>query len=136
MLRRQADQAQQLGDALAAPAGREAVQRQRLAERLLDRHARIERRVRVLEDDLQRAPCARIASASSANKLFAVEAARCPPSARSGAAPAGPVVDLPQPDSPTSASVSPARELEIDAVDRVHDAVLAAEQTACAPGSA
>ena len=108
VLRRQADQAEQLGDAIAAPAGRETVQRQRLADGLRDRHARIERRVRVLEDDLQRAPLrahrarrrARTAPAPSKRTLPAVGSIR-----RSSSRP---VVDLPQPDSPTSASVSPA----------------------------
>ena len=33
-----------------------------------------------------------------------------------------PVVDLPQPDSPTSASVSPRRDLEADVLDRAHQA--------------
>ena len=33
------------------------------------------------------------------------------------------VVDLPDPDSPTIATVSPGGDLEVDALDGVHDAV-------------
>src|SRR5947207_4362533 len=56
VLRCQADELQQLGDTLAMPAGRQAVQRKRLVEHLAHRHARVERRVRILKHDLQRAP--------------------------------------------------------------------------------
>ena len=41
-----------------------------------------------------------------------------------------PVVDLPQPDLPTSPRVSPGSMVKIDAVDRVHAAGLTAEQAA------
>ena len=52
-----------------------------------------------------------------------------PRSARSGAGSARPVVDLPQPDSPTRPSVSPRRDLEAHAVDRVHQRDLPAQKT-------
>ena len=39
-----------------------------------------------------------------------------------------PVVDLPQPDSPTRPSVSPCAHVEVDAVDGLHGADLALEQ--------
>ena len=41
---------------------------------------------------------------------------------------ARPVVDLPQPDSPTSDSVSPGVQVEGDILDRVHAAAHAAEE--------
>ena len=41
-----------------------------------------------------------------------------------------PVVDLPQPDSPTRPSVSAARDREVDAVDRAHRGDLARDQDA------
>ena len=43
-----------------------------------------------------------------------------PPSMSTRRSSERPVVDLPQPDSPTSASVSPACEVEADLLDRVH----------------
>ena len=39
-----------------------------------------------------------------------------------------PIVDLPQPDSPTTPRVSPAAHVEVDAVDRLHRADLPLEQ--------
>ncbi|MDZ7702471.1 MAG: hypothetical protein U5J98_10675 [Halobacteriales archaeon] len=39
-----------------------------------------------------------------------------------------PVVDFPQPDSPTSPSVSPALDVEVDAVDRLDARRLPAQQ--------
>ena len=56
-----------------------------------------------------------------ARQALAVEADACRRSARSGDS-MRPVVDLPQPDSPTSPSVSPRRDREVDAVDRAHRA--------------
>ena len=72
-----------------------------------DLAARVERRDRVLEDHLHRgcAPCAaprRRASSSSWPSKMTLPARR-----RGSCMIARPVVDLPQPDSPTSPSVSP-----------------------------
>ena len=54
VVRRQADQRQQLGDALAPrSAARKAVRVERLADDGGDAHARIEAGERILEDDLQ-----------------------------------------------------------------------------------
>ncbi len=107
VLRRETDEAQDLLQALAPPSLGESVQRERLVERLADRHARIERRERVLEDDLQRA-------AQLAHRVVG-KRPRSRPSkwtlpdvGSSRRSTSRPVVDLPQPDSPTSASVSPA----------------------------
>ena len=44
------------------------------------------------------------------------------------------MVVLPQPDSPTSASVSPARHVEVEAVDGLDRADLALEQSPCVTG--
>ena len=83
------------------------MQRQRLAEDLPDRHARIERGVGVLKDDL-RLPAERAQRLGvEGEQIVAFE---------TDAAGSGSIrrstrrltVDLPQPDSPTSASVSPA----------------------------
>ena len=56
MFRRQAHRVQQLGHPLGLPAKVQAVQAQRLAQDLAHRHARVERRIGILEDDLHLAP--------------------------------------------------------------------------------
>jgi hypothetical protein len=53
MLRREAHRVQQFRHPLALAAGVQPVQHQRLGQRLGDRHARVQRRIRVLKDDLQ-----------------------------------------------------------------------------------
>jgi hypothetical protein len=57
MLGTQADLQQEFHHPLAAPARRHvhdiAMDHQRLSDDVMDRHARIERRVRILENDLQ-----------------------------------------------------------------------------------
>ena len=77
-----------------------------------DRHARIERRERVLEDDLH-------ACAAAPRSLPRSSASRSSPSKRTRAGgrldqaqTSRPTVDLPQPDSPTSARVSPGSTAE------------------------
>ena len=79
------------------------------AENLADGHARVERRERVLEDELHLA-------AQAARKAVSLEAVTSSPSRTMRPAVGSirritsrPTVDLPQPDSPTSASVSPGR---------------------------
>ncbi len=134
--RRQADDAQQLGHALALAPGVQAVQRERLGEHVADRHARVQRRVRVLEDDLHRAALrAQVAAASSSP--------RSRPSKRDAAAVGSisrntrrPSVDLPQPDSPTTPSVSPAARVKSTPSTARTAPRRAAEQAARAPGSA
>ena len=106
VLGREADQPQNLGNALALATFAQAVQRQRLVQRLADGHPRIQRGERVLEDDLQGATLAlapRIRARSGPRR----RTRRVPRSARAAASTSRPVVDLPQPDSPTRASVSP-----------------------------
>ena len=100
-----------------------------LGDRVAHAHARIERGHRILEHDLDPAPrrgAARPARAS---------ADRCP---RRRTRPARgwtrrrierPTVVLPQPDSPTSASVRPASTREIDAVDRAHPCARALQRS-------
>ena len=93
-------------------------------ERLLDRvahaEARVERLVRILVDDLHLAP---------QRPQLPVRHARDAPGRGSGSLPESAstiritvwaVVVLPQPDSPTSASISPAADREVDALDGVH----------------
>ena len=71
------------------------------------RHARVERRVGVLEDDLHVAGAARAALAA-AQRVTSLPSKRIVPAVGSiRRSTRRPVVDLPQPDSPTSASVSP-----------------------------
>ena len=71
------------------------------------RHPRIQRRVRVLEDHLHVAAAARAALALQLRDVLAVEASRAAGRLEAAAGCAG-RVDLPQPDSPTRPSVSPA----------------------------
>ena len=82
---------------------------QRLGDDVLDLAARVQRRDRVLEDDLQ-------AGADLAERSGSSTAARSTPSnstrplvGRGSCMIARPVVDLPQPDSPTRPRVSPSR---------------------------
>ncbi len=120
LLGRQPHRPQQVGDAglpLAAAHGR--VQPDRLADDRLHAHARVERGERVLEDDLQVAadrrssPGARVAR-SRPSYITAPAVGAISLSSRR------PSVDLPEPDSPTSASVSPRRDRERHAVHRLH----------------
>ena len=108
---------------------RQIVDGQRLADDRADRHARIERGVRILEDDLhvaaERAQRARPSAVTSAplNQTS-------PELGSISRRMQRPVVDLPQPDSPTSPSVSPARDVEAHAVDGMHAVDLAREAPA------
>ena len=108
----------QLCDALArVPPRRHAEIAQRLADDRAGRHARIERRVRVLEDDLHALAMRPELRARQRGHVRRRRAAPAPPSARSGAGWSWPAVDLPQPDSPTRPSVSPWPSSERNAVD-------------------
>ena len=83
-----------------------AVDGQRLGDGLAHGHARIERGERVLEDDLDVAPHAPHLRAAQCGQLDAVELDR-PDVGLTSWRMARPVVDFPQPDSPTRPSVSP-----------------------------
>ena len=102
---------------------------------LLDRLARVQRRVRVLEDHLHLAP--------QRPELALRESRDVRPSKRivpdvgsSRRSISRAVVDLPQPDSPTIPSVSPSRHGQRDVLDRVDTAMRAREHALLAPGSA
>ena len=84
------------------------VQQQRLGERLTHGHARVEGAVGVLEDELSAGAGAAQLDSPTAARGRAPRNARCPMSAPSRRNARRPTVDLPQPDSPTRASVSPA----------------------------
>ena len=94
----------------------EPVDRESLAHDRADRHARVERRERILEDDLH--PPAQLPQVARVERAHvdAVEASREPDVGSMSRRIARPVVDLPHPDSPTSASVSPGRDVERHAV--------------------
>jgi hypothetical protein len=81
---------------------------QRLADDRAHRHARVQRGVRVLEDDLHVARSARSSSLPAVVTLLAVEADLAFGGLDQAQDAARPVVLLPQPDSPTTPSVSPA----------------------------
>ena len=130
LLRRQPDAAEQRGDAvLDLAAARDAVDDERLADELADRHARVERGVGVLEHHLDVA-ADRASSRPAPRPRVSWPATRMPPSARTRPSSALPVVDLPQPDSPTSASVSPAARSERDALDGMDARDLALQDAA------
>ena len=109
---READLRQQLAHALARAcrSGSSCGRSMRLGDDVADRHARIERAVRVLEDHLD-APAQR-AQRSPRRACVEVDAVEQDLARRSAARAAGcsgPIVVLPQPDSPTRPSVSPRR---------------------------
>ena len=92
---------------------------QRLGDQVADAHARIERGVGILEDHLDVAPDRLHRLAAEAAD---VAGRRCATSPDNGTRfrSALPVVDLPQPLSPTSDSVSPRLQRRgSDALDRV-----------------
>ena len=92
----------------------------RLGDELADGHARIERGEGILEDHLHvPAHGAHDASACSWSMLRP-SMMMSPDVGSTSRRMVRPVVDLPQPNSPTSASVSPLRELEGDILDRMH----------------
>ena len=99
------------------------VDRQRLLERVADLLARVEARERVLEHHLHLLP-QRVAASPRRRcvDVGAVDAAARPRSAPRSSSSWRASVLLPQPDSPTTASVRPARERERDAVERAHAA--------------
>ena len=101
--------------------GRQAQRAQRLLDRARTMRRRgFERLRRLLEHELQtcRAAAASAPCACRASPRRGTGHARG--RLRSGRATQRPIVVLPEPDSPTSASVSPLVELERDAIDRPH----------------
>ena len=134
MLGQQADALEQLARPRAsrrAPRRRARGSRSGSADDLADGHARVERGVGVLEDDLH-APAQR-------RSRVAGESGRCRCPRRRTRPPVGsirrrterPSVDLPQPDSPTRPASRRARSSKRDAVDGAHQPTdLAAEQAA------
>ena len=110
-----------------------------VADRLLDGHRRVQRGVGVLEHHLDVAPDARAAGGGSAR--------RCPVPLEDGSSPsvagtrpssARPSVDLPLPLSPTRPTTSPRPQRQVDAVDRLDGAGVAARtgaRTRCRAGS-
>ena len=92
-------------------------------------HARVERGVRVLEDELDVAAQRAHLAARQPDQL-APSNTTLPHVAGCRLSTARPVVDLPQPDSPTRPSASPRIDLERDAVDGLDVADGAPEQPA------
>ena len=91
-------------------------------------HAGVERRVRVLEDHLHVPPRSRKARAGQGREVRRPGSApRLPWASRAGAAPV-PVVDLPQPLSPTRPSVSPSADVEGEPVHGGDGAHLSSQQ--------
>ena len=126
--RLESDQAQQFVDALTAACGRpQIVQRQWLGQDLADGHARVERRIGVLEDDL--------GIAAEGAQLLRIQCAQV---AALEADPAGIRLDQPQHQPAhrrfaaagfTDQRQGPAGiDAEADAVDRLHERRRAAEQ--------
>ena len=87
-------------------AGDVAVRGERLGERVVDRHARIERRIRVLENHLEIRPRVRRSEPCKLAR-FLPASTTLPPVGGMSCRIVRPSVDLPQPDSPTSPSTSP-----------------------------
>ena len=83
------------------------VDRQSFAHDRADGHARIERRERILEDDLDLAAQLPHRARVERDEVHAVELHACRRSGSMRRRIIRPVVDLPQPDSPTRPSVSP-----------------------------
>ena len=94
------------------------VDAQRLGDRRADRHPRVERGVRVLEDHLDRAAAALQLAARRATQTSSPSKTIEPASGSSSRMMQRARVVLPLPDSPTIPSVSVALERERDAVDR------------------
>ena len=96
------------------------VQLERRADDLRDALARVQRGERVLEDHLHLAPrSGRSSRCAEVRDVVAVEADRCPSVGSSSRMSVRDSVVLPQPDSPTSPSVSPCARRERHVVDRV-----------------
>ena len=128
MLGRQPDGAQQFGHPLRLAPDMQAVQHQRLGQGLAHRHSRVQRRVRVLEDDLQVAPLGAQRASVECGQILAVKA---------NAAGAG--CDQPQHQAAQRGLAAArfadhaqrlaGRQREGDAVDRTHRALWSAQQS-------
>ena len=109
------------------------VQAHHLGDLLADRVDRVERGHRLLEDDA-RSPCCGCGCIASRAERH--EVAALPQDLPATILPGGIAISfstdiavtvLPQPDSPTTPSVSPRLDRQIDAVDRAHHAVIGRE---------
>ena len=128
-LRAEADAVERLDDPVARARSRGTpCDREPLADDVAHAHARVERADRVLEDDLHLAPRVASARARESAVRSAPSKTICPSVGSISRMSVRPSVDLPQPDSPTSPSVSPLRICEVDAVDRLHVADGAPEE--------
>jgi hypothetical protein len=104
----EADGPQQLGDALLALRAVDVVDPQGLGDDLAHRHARVQRRVRILEDDLDLTP--HRAHRRRFRFVMSWPSKTIEPDVGSSSLMiVRPSVVLPQPDSPTTPSVSPLR---------------------------
>ena len=108
----------------------ELVDREPLAHDRADGHARIERRERILEDDLHLAAQLPQSRARRARATSMPSNSTRPDVGSMRRRITRPVVDLPHPDSPTRPSVSPGIDVERDAVHGAHRAGRAAEHAA------
>ena len=116
VLRVEPDQLEQvLHRALDAVLGLDVLQPERRADDRADGVPRVQRRVRVLEDHLDVAAQRPHPAVGQVRDVPALERRSCPPVGSSSRVSSRPVVVLPQPDSPTSASVSPRAHVEVDA---------------------
>ena len=139
-----ADQAQHLDRARVAPprASSPLMQRQRLGDLPADGQHRVERGHRLLEDHRDLVAADRRASRASVSveQVAALEHGSRPSTMRPGGDAIRRRIDsevtlLPQPDSPTIASVSPRLDRERHAVDRAHDAVAREEIASSGPST-
>ena len=131
VLRVQADPLDEVLDlGLDAALGPCPLDAERRADDRADRVPRVQRRVGVLEDHLHVA--AQIGRICRAARWLMSRPSNpiVPAWARAACVIERPAVDLPQPDSPTRPSVSPRRDVEGDAVDRLDRADLAPEEDA------
>ena len=93
---------------------------ERVGDDRADALARVERRVRILEDHLHLAPQRAQRAPDELRDVAAVEQDACPSVSSCSRTRQRPSVDLPQPDSPTRPRVSPARtssETLVDGLD-------------------
>ena len=128
----EADLVQRLRDALRAARVElsSGTWRSGSADDVADAHARVERGIGVLEHDLAGAGGSRCAGRAPARSSAAKRIS--PPPAGISRSMARPSVVLPEPLPPTSATVSPARIVEVDAVDGTHARLRAAEEALAA----
>ena len=114
------------------PAGTRSCSAKRLVQHLVDRHARIERGVGILKDELRVAAEGAQFGRAKRQHVLAVKPHGARRSARSAAAPAGRRVDLPHPDLADQRQRLACIDREAHAVDRLHESRRPPEQRAAA----